>query len=247
MIHTGLIGQGYWGKIIESKLDYLSKKEFSQNSKSYNSNLFQHVEWVFIATPPLSHYNIAKESIKKGTNVFIEKPFTGSIEKANKLISLAKKYNVLLYVSNVFLFRKEIIELNLKNNSFKKIVFRWNKEGPFKDTLKNDLLYHDLYLLIHIMGVKTINNLVIFKNETNILQFSIYYEHVLVVFDYKRALNIKYIKEIKFDNHAILFPRDSQDPLGEIIRMCLNKTHNFSHNISINLKVLELMKRLDQI
>ena len=80
---TGLIGKGYWGNIILSKLD--------------NCSLippFKEAEWVFIATPPQNHYEYVKEYILKGKNIFCEKPLTLDYTSAKKLIKLSKEKNV---------------------------------------------------------------------------------------------------------------------------------------------------------
>ena len=51
---TGLIGYGYWGKIIDSKLE-----------NNILSPPFDSVDWMFIATPPNTHYDLVKEYILK--------------------------------------------------------------------------------------------------------------------------------------------------------------------------------------
>ena len=41
MIKTGLIGKGYWGKIIGDKLDILSDKRFVQGKSNYDPEEFK--------------------------------------------------------------------------------------------------------------------------------------------------------------------------------------------------------------
>ena len=160
MINTGLIGRGYWGRKIEAKLDLLSKKIFVQTSENYNPEYFKYVEWIFIATPVDTHYRIAKDCIQRGVNVFLEKPFCGCSKEAQELVYLAEANNVHLYIDNVFLQRSE---LSIKpKGEFKTLKFIWHKNGPFNDDLFNDLLYHDIYILISLVGYKEID-LVDFK------------------------------------------------------------------------------------
>ena len=138
MIKTGLIGNGYWGKKISDKLDYLSDKIFVQTTANYNPDQFGKAKWIFIATPAVTHFKIAKEVIEKGVNVFVEKPFCSNTGEALKLVNLARKNKIHLYVDNVFLFRKEL--LGLVPGEYRNVKFHWYKNGPFNDTLINDLL-----------------------------------------------------------------------------------------------------------
>jgi virulence factor len=88
---TVLVGNGYWGSKIHEKLLKVSDVLSVQSSKNYNPNLFENADWVFVATPIASHYDIVKDCIIKGINVFVEKPFASSVAKASELIELAKK------------------------------------------------------------------------------------------------------------------------------------------------------------
>ena len=58
---TGLIGKGYWGNIILSKLDDCSLIP-----------PFEEAEWIFIATPPKNHYEYVKEYILKRKNILFK-------------------------------------------------------------------------------------------------------------------------------------------------------------------------------
>ena len=87
---VGLIGVGKWGSILKKKLKKNSNLLFSANSKAnYNSKL-KSVDWVFIATPDKTHFQIAKKIIKK-INIFCEKPLTLNHKKSKFLFNLSKK------------------------------------------------------------------------------------------------------------------------------------------------------------
>ena len=181
MIKTGLIGHGYWGKVIESKLDSISQKRFVQTSVNYDTTVFNQVDWIFIATPAETHYKIAKDCIERGVNVFVEKPFCANLLEAEELVFLGQKNQVNLYVDNVFLRRKEL--LSIKTRPSQSIKFCWYKYGPFNDNLANDLLYHDLYLTISILGLNEISSLNLIINKKDILQFNFLYlqAHLLAI------------------------------------------------------------------
>ena len=135
-----LIGCGYWGKILLSKLKKFDDVKITICSSKDNWKI-QNMDWAFIATPNEMHYDQVKYYIEKGVNVFCEKPLTTTFEQSKELFDLAKKYNVKLYVDDVFNYRTERKDIkDLK----KPINVIWNKVS---DNTLYDLLYHDLYLL----------------------------------------------------------------------------------------------------
>lgn len=60
---------------------------------------------VYIATPNHLHYDMGLAAIKKGINVFMEKPFASNYEEASYMIETARKKNVFLLeaISNQYL------------------------------------------------------------------------------------------------------------------------------------------------
>jgi predicted dehydrogenase len=226
---TGLIGYGYWGKIINSKL-----------KNNIINPPFDNVDWVFVATPPKTHYNIVKEYILKNKNVFCEKPLTLDYKSSKELIDLANEKKVHLYIDNLFILRDEIKKLKLKplNN----IEFTWLKKGPYNDTLVNDLLYHDLYLLIHLLGIGKITNVHYIEKSNNILIFTFNYNNIEVKINYNRDWNSEKTKIIKVDNNIIDLSTPINDPLQESIDMCLLSNIDFEYNHHLSLETIKLLE-----
>tara|TARA_R110002012_G_scaffold273086_3_gene458894 strand:+ start:775 stop:1443 length:669 start_codon:yes stop_codon:yes gene_type:complete len=140
-MQVGLIGNGYWGKILQSKLKSICDIAFVCTSKDDYISKLESVDWVFIATPNDTHYDIVRQCIIQGKNVFCEKPLTLSYNESKMLFDLADECNVKLYVDDVFNYRNERCDIK---NLTKPIEIIWNKLS--NDTLY-DLVYHDLYLL----------------------------------------------------------------------------------------------------
>ena len=240
MIKTGLIGHGYWGKKIEDKLLQLSELQFIQTSVTYNPFFFPTADWIFIATPADTHFSIVKDCIDKGVNVFVEKPFCSTLLEAKELIMLASEKQTSLYVDNIFLSRSELPKIkNLQCNAIK---FRWHKNGPYNDNLINDLLYHDLYILINVVGYKSISSLKFKVNEKDILFFEFNYGDSNVEIDYNRVSPDKKEKIIYFDKEIINFTNHDEDPLMVIITNCLQKKIDFESNHVLNLQTTTLME-----
>lgn len=122
---AAVIGLGYWGpnilrNIVEldefkdvycydidrSKLEKMSKRfQFIKLEENFDNILNNNnIKCIFISTPPVTHYELAKKAIKSNKNVFIEKPMTTSSKKAEELIVLAKKNSLKLMVDHTFEF-----------------------------------------------------------------------------------------------------------------------------------------------
>lgn len=73
------------------------------------------VNFVYIATPNLLHYEQAKRALLAGKNVILEKPFTTKVEQAQELVDIAKKNHLFLIdaVPTAFLPNFEILKEQL--------------------------------------------------------------------------------------------------------------------------------------
>lgn len=226
---TGLIGYGYWGKIINSKLE--------------NNILvppFDDVDWMFISTPPNTHYNLTKEYILKNKNVFCEKPLTLDYTSSLELIELAKSKNINLYINNTFLLRDEIKNSNII--PFSEVEFIWLKQGPFKYDLISDLLYHDLYLLISLSGVFKIKNIQYIEKTNNKLKLTFDYGDIKVKINYNREWDKEKTKIIKTEHQIIDLSIPKNDPLKESIDACFFNKIDFEKNHSLSLETIKLLE-----
>ena len=116
MKKVGLLGLGYWGKIINEKLENFCDVKFTCQSKDTYIDKLDSVDWVVISTPNDTHYEIVKKCLWSGKNVFCEKPLTLTYEQSEKLFRIAEMRNVKLYVDDIQNYRDydfEIMEYNL--------------------------------------------------------------------------------------------------------------------------------------
>ena len=99
MMKIGIIGKGYFGKKIHNTLDGKYDIRFFTGR---DMDITYEIEWVVIATSVDSHYELCKEFIRNGVNVFVEKPMTLSWSESKELFDLADKYEVKVYVDDVY-------------------------------------------------------------------------------------------------------------------------------------------------
>ena len=125
MIRIGVIGYGYWGPNIVRNLRSLdgfqvaavcdqspsalkrakqAHPDLAVTAQSSDILKSADVDAVAIVTPVSSHFSLAKAALENGKHVFIEKPFTASVEQAEELIELAEQKNLKIMVDHTFLF-----------------------------------------------------------------------------------------------------------------------------------------------
>jgi len=172
MMNVGLIGFGYWGKIVHSKLEQVSNVKFICRSKDTYVDKLDSVDWVFVVTPDNTHYEIVKTCILNGKNVFCEKPFTSNLKQTLSLYGLAEIHGTKLYVDDVFNYRTELKELHSIIDTENEIEVIWNTTKS--ENYLNRLTWHDLYMLYPILNGKLdiqwprINNIIFDYGVTDI-------------------------------------------------------------------------------
>lgn len=77
---------------------FCKKTGISMAAASYKE-LLEGVDAVYIASPPFTHYDYAKDALLAGRHVLCETPFVLSSEQAEELYSLAGKNNLVLMVA----------------------------------------------------------------------------------------------------------------------------------------------------
>ena len=249
MIKTGLIGYGYWGKILYQKLKHLSDVKFICTSKDNYYSKLKDVDWVFVATTNQSHYEIVKNCLWAGKNVFCEKPLTFTYEESKKLCKLAKSLDVKLFIDEVFWYRSELIDIHhIFSHSPKKLKCTWEKYG--RSDYRNyvpasfyNLMYHDLYLLQIYLKDKDLKSINVIDKH-NKLHFIAKFDDVEVEFLYDR-------KDKNKDTHTISgidLKRSSEDSLSKMIKQVLEGSVCFEYNqdraLFANLMIDEFKKRI---
>lgn len=239
-MQVGLLGYGYWGKILSSKLEKIDGIEVMWTCTSQDkwwTNVID-LDWVFIATPNNVHYKQAKHFIEQGVNVFCEKPLTPTYKQSKKLFDLSKKHNVKLYVSDVFNFRDEVKKLKINKDI--KIGVTWNKKS--NNTIY-DLLYHDLYLLYPIL-----------KKEIKISNPTVYNRFL----NPKLTLKINNIEfsygtlnnKLHYINNIDLTHTDNNnDALLEMISSVLDDKVDYNYNKKISLntnRIIDLINKKNE-
>ena len=177
-IRIGLIGAGYWGKNIARVLHELGvlsaisdqddnilaerKKEYPSiqitcNVKELLSD--KTIKALAIATPAATHYELAKEALMAGKDVFVEKPLALKANDGENLVELARKGNRILMVGHLLHYHPTIIALKklVTDNKLGKIQYISSHRLNFGKLRKEENVLwsfapHDISIIISILG-----------------------------------------------------------------------------------------------
>ncbi|HOG23957.1 MAG TPA: Gfo/Idh/MocA family oxidoreductase [Candidatus Omnitrophota bacterium] len=171
-LKVGVVGIGHLGKehariysqLAECELTGISDLDPAKEDKARElktafchdyRDLLDKVQAVSIATPTSTHYQVAKEFLKAGIHVLVEKPITLKLEEADELIELSQKNHCALQVGHLERHNpgfKRVQEI-AKNIRFLEI----HRLGPFTGRINDcgvvlDLMIHDLDIVLGLVG-----------------------------------------------------------------------------------------------
>jgi predicted dehydrogenase len=178
-IRVGMIGSGYWGpNLIRNFVDIpksemvmvadLKPERLEKIRRNYPAiltteryqNLFdQKLDAAVIATPPSTHFPIAKACLENGLNVLVEKPLTLTSVHAEELIELAAKKDRVLMVGHTFEYNAAVHAMRdlINRGELGQIYYldaaRLNL-GLFSRDLNVmwDLAPHDISILLYLLN-----------------------------------------------------------------------------------------------
>ncbi len=173
ILKCAVIGVGYLGRFHAQKYQILENSELvavcDVNIEACEAisrelqvpayfdykELFGKVDAVSIAATTNKHYEIAKDFIKEGIHVLIEKPITETVEQADELIAMAKEYQVKLQVGHLERFNSA--RLALDEYLVQPLFIESHRLAPYnpRGTDVNvilDLMIHDIDLIHTIVN-----------------------------------------------------------------------------------------------
>lgn len=125
-----VIGTGSWGKnlvrnfyelgvlkiVCDLEEDNLIKARERYPNLLTTSSLKEiiddkEIDGIVIATPAHTHYEIAKQSLEAGHNVYVEKPLAQNVTEAKELHAIAENKNLTLMVGHLLLYHPAVNKL----------------------------------------------------------------------------------------------------------------------------------------
>ncbi len=205
---VGIIGLGYWGPnlirnfmshpdiakvygcdLSDDRLNFIkSRFPAAEVLKDYNELLRKDINIVAIATPVDTHFKFAKMALDAGKHIWVEKPFTATSEEATKLIELAEKNNLKIFVDHTFIYTGAVQKMRQLVDSGEMGAIRYFDSvrinlGLFQHDVNViwDLAPHDLSIMNYLLP----NNKVVavsahgianYYDHENVAHLSVYFE-----------------------------------------------------------------------
>lgn len=171
-----VVGYGYWGPNIVRNI--VERPEFrlmglcesdaaraAEFSRRYPGCSVEHdldallldpqVQAVSIATPPRTHYDLARRALEAGKHVMVEKPLATSAVHAEELIEIAAEADRVLMPGHTFVYSppvnkvRELIQSGKLGDVYFITSSRMNLGLYQADGVISDLAPHDLSILLY--------------------------------------------------------------------------------------------------
>ncbi len=180
MMNIALVGFGYWGPnvarninanpnlklhticdMIESNIEkaksiYIETVNYDANYENILNNV--NINAVAIATNTGTHYKLIKAALENNKHVYVEKPFTSTIEEALELEALAKEKNLIIHIDHIMIFHPAIKKIKeiLSNGELGDILYidaTRTSLGQIRKDVSSmwDLAVHDLSIIDYLM------------------------------------------------------------------------------------------------
>ncbi|MEK7560345.1 MAG: Gfo/Idh/MocA family oxidoreductase [Patescibacteria group bacterium] len=179
-LSIAIIGAGYWGKnlirVFNAVPDARIAAVCDANEKRLVPVRAQHphilvtksaddlfsdrsIQAVLIATPPATHFDLARRALDAGKHVWIEKPMTETVADAEELARLARVKKHILLVDHTFLYTaavrkmKELIERG-ELGAIRYLDSERINLGLIQPDVNviYDLAAHDISIFNHLLG-----------------------------------------------------------------------------------------------
>ena len=156
----GLVGHGYWGKILHSNISKLYGENISVYDSIQGIGSFDEIKTcdkVFVATPTRTHYEMVLPLLENGIDVFCEKPLSPSLRECELLYQTANANSSKLFVDWVFTFNDAVNHIKKlyhsgKLGGLRNVTMNRLNSGPERKDVsaKWDLASHDVSILHYI-------------------------------------------------------------------------------------------------
>lgn len=197
-----------------------SKERAEEIAKKYNCKAYTNYtemlekekpDAVTIAVPTTMHAQIAKECLRRGVHVLVEKPITSEINDAEELITLAQEKNLKLMVGQIEVFNPAVTALKKtitegKLGEIKTIITK--RVGIFPSQIKDanviiDLAVHDISVINHLLD-KNNPEVVASRKGSAIAENRADYADILLSYGNTNAfLQVNWITPVKIRNLSI--------------------------------------------
>ena len=178
---VAVVGCGNWGKNLvrnfaqlgalaavcdadKVKLDIVAREHHGVRvTDDFESILNEpSIKAVVIATPSDTHFSLAKQALKSGKHVYVEKPLARDVKHAEELGAIAEKDNLVLMVGHLLLYHPAVncLKALIASGELGELLFiksdRMNFNVGRRDwSVLWDLAPHDLSMMCYLLDCES--------------------------------------------------------------------------------------------
>jgi predicted dehydrogenase len=175
---VGLAGLGYWGPNLARNFAELAELAWlcdlspeqlteaktrhpqARTTTSFDDMLADpDLDAIVIATPVVTHYELAKQALAAGKHVFVEKPPAQSSAEAEELSALAEEQGLVLMPGYLLLYHPAVEKLKelVDSGELGDILYLYGNRQNLGQIRRDEnalwsLGAHDLSVLLHLVG-----------------------------------------------------------------------------------------------
>lgn len=176
--NVAVIGCGYWGKNLVrvfsqlgalgcvcdtdvARFDVLSLQGEPPKLTDKLADVLGDaaIDAVAVATPAATHYDVVKQCLAAGKDVFVEKPLALNVEQGQELVSLARQGGRILMVGHILLYHPAVIKLRqlIQQGALGRILYCYsNRLNMGLIRTEENILWsfapHDISVMLHLLG-----------------------------------------------------------------------------------------------
>ena len=273
-LKTAVIGVGYLGKfhadkyaahedcdliaVVDANADTakeIADKHGVQALTDYKE-LLGKVDAVSIAAPTTLHHEIARDFLKNGSHVLIEKPITVTVDEADDLIELALVNDRLIQVGHLERFNSALMDIGdaLETPTF----IESHRLAPFNPRATDvnvvlDLMIHDIDIILEIVksDIKEmrVSGTQVLTNSTDIANARLEFENGCVANITASRVSAKTERKIRifqqnayisidFHNHVLSIYRKGDREIHPGIPEIVSEESTCGNNDALNLEIV---------
>jgi len=179
-LKLGAVGLGYWGPNLARNLDELAGAKLGWICDRDEERLARYggrfpearkttqfedlleddsLDAVAIATPVVTHFELARQALLAGKHVFVEKPLALSSTLGEQLVALAEERGLVLMPGHLLLYHPGVVKLKdlVDSEELGRLLYVYGNRQNLGQIRKDEnalwsLGAHDLSVILHLVG-----------------------------------------------------------------------------------------------
>jgi predicted dehydrogenase len=264
-IKAGVIGCGHLGKLHIKNVKEIEEENkdvklvgiYDVNTEEANGlaekygikafatlgEMLEEVNAVLIVTPTTTHYELAKETLKRNIHTFIEKPVTETLQEAEDL-EVLKQEGTIVQVGHIERFNPAILAVEKYNITPLFIethrLAQFNPRGTDVSVIK-DLMIHDIDIILNLVKsrVKSIeaNGVGVLTDTIDIANTRLNFENGCVANITASRISLNKMRKMRIFQKNAYISIDFLNNTSEVFRLSEDSDTNiFSMPVNYNGK-----------